>query len=1624
MENNNIEELNDYGSPKDPSQQYNNENNFLGFFKYYNNNNILINKLITCIKSNYFSSNNYNRLYIVQFMNTNTFSEIVYLIINKLKQNLKETYNENKFKLFSKSGELINLNYVINLNNDKYNKFFNTINDLNNSISNNDNNNDKDNKKNKLYSNNRKKLYEKSNALLKLKYKIDDLSTHVDDKYVIHNKKKKGKKNVKVENLKIEREYYFINITDKILLTDLISSDSIINKDSVKLVILVDPSNSKEISIIEKLINEFPYSKIICLFNLSEKLYNFYIKVLDKFPLDYNDYYYDFNINKYVLFDDNDKDFDAINYTNFLISRDKLICKTICNLVNNTYEIYKNLGIDKYDIINECEKFIEIDVLNFNVKLNNLCVYFHKLYKYCIKNVRHFISFDESKNLSNTTDNNNDLIDRVMNILKYENINLMNSNEFISLKNFFQTNYSNSTNEVFQDLIDINRFIKEIYYESPSNIYSKYLKKINKCCEFSVFNINSDYEISNLNMLISKELISLIYEIRLKSSEDKKEYIKLIKENNIINDLNYNYDAVKHLDKNNLSNKEIDLGLFKDAISINNTCGFVLPYFEITTHENFTHILEKNILLEMNLIENNCIYEELKNNNLHNSNIKSKTELNCLDNSKISNLNENEYSNLLRLTLISNFSKKNKNSLINNANYQTNLPEYTYKRNNIEILEPDSNKKNIIDIGINNNEALKSNKNENNTTKYKYSYNDICSNTVFSSDDLSYNRSSSSDSKKLKYISCRKKTNKKRKFSYSSQDLLNNNNNNNSNLLETLNIKSKSKEKVKVKDNKCTNMFSNIKNNSSISILFNKYNETNTNKEEKINLLSNIKFSKYNVNSNEEDVTNNKNVKICKKNILIITDNAVSQSRLLYLFKYYREKKIDYTANSFKYILNNFNTFKEFIRNKNINNNDIINNNSCKNKDSKDNGSKKSIKNEDLDLQLKSYYNFLKNSPNIEHNIDNNINTDNNHNEANKFIKYTLLYYKAKSIVLNTLKENKTLYNDIFNEKSIYNPYIELDDIAFDDIKEYLINKNYLENEQDEFSYRLESKDLDNINVKLFVSVKIIDYKNTNCYINYIRNNENKVDYALFYKLDIEMLKILIYFNKNLINNCTTFNRIIILNSLYNRFSLIKTISNVDTSNEFSEISSINTKNCNSIVFKDMDLLKQISIFKIEKKLKDNLMKLNIDTFLSFNNLKIKKNSLDYVAKKHFKNYVRKYNVNINNVYNNDSNNYLNSVDSTTKEYSFEIFPIKKLNKSTVDSKLSNIFVDNREMSSNLPLELSKVFNVYYSQLTVGDYIISNNTCIERKCINTGDLFQSINNNRLQDQIINMKNFFQNTFLLFEFNYGNLGNNLFNSANQILYKKLFEIVEASDFTLNFIYSYSIDFTKHIFEKLKNIVSDSNLNVKDCSIISKNNKSDIINALEIKESLLNKSKDKTNVHNYILKKLDIYDASLNENISYFGTELLDKVKEFKNYVINLINIDSNNNIKSNNDQEYCFNNNIITNDIQIDNQDNLNSINLNQEVYKKTDSSNKVNFRHIHEKMLNRIEGINNKNIHYVFSNYKNLADFFTSSIDKLHNIFGENEGTKIYNFLNYNINDNSDDNIYYNEESLNNSLNN
>ena len=118
-----------------------------------------------------------------------------------------------------------------------------------------------------------------------------------------------------------------------------------------------------------------------------------------------------------------------------------------------------------------------------------------------------------------------------------------------------------------------------------------------------------------------------------------------------------------------------------------------------------------------------------------------------------------------------------------------------------------------------------------------------------------------------------------------------------------------------------------------------------------------------------------------------------------------------------------------------------------------------------------------------------------------------------------------------------------------------------------------------------------------------------------------------------------------------------------------------------------------------------------------------------------------------------------------------------------------NIIVDFREMGTKTPYYLYKNnFTIINGSLEVGDYILTNNYCIERKSISTKDFYQSLNNSKhLIEQTIKMGKYFKNIILLLEFEETFDIINTFDSGicyKPIIMRKLLDLTNITELAKN------------------------------------------------------------------------------------------------------------------------------------------------------------------------------------------------------------------------------------------------
>lgn len=160
---------------------------------------------------------------------------------------------------------------------------------------------------------------------------------------------------------------------------------------------------------------------------------------------------------------------------------------------------------------------------------------------------------------------------------------------------------------------------------------------------------------------------------------------------------------------------------------------------------------------------------------------------------------------------------------------------------------------------------------------------------------------------------------------------------------------------------------------------------------------------------------------------------------------------------------------------------------------------------------------------------------------------------------------------------------------------------------------------------------------------------------------------------------------------------------------------------------------------------------------------------------------------------------------------------------STVTVKSNKIIVDSREFNSQLPFVCFLAdIEIIPAMLTVGDYILSDEICVERKAVR--DLIESLENGRLMKQCENMFKWYKKPVLLIEFEEGksfsfdpfttgyltrNSSKSVSNYELEQLQLRIAALI-ASFPKLSIIWSSSPFETAKIFKELKAVSKEPNL----------------------------------------------------------------------------------------------------------------------------------------------------------------------------------------------------------------------
>jgi ERCC4-type nuclease len=439
---------------------------------------------------------------------------------------------------------------------------------------------------------------------------------------------------------------------------------------------------------------------------------------------------------------------------------------------------------------------------------------------------------------------------------------------------------------------------------------------------------------------------------------------------------------------------------------------------------------------------------------------------------------------------------------------------------------------------------------------------------------------------------------------------------------------------------------------------------------------------------------------------------------------------------------------------------------------------------------------------------------------------------------------------------------------------------------------------------------------------------------------------------------------------------------------EISLIEKLRNKNYTKIILFDYNtnILRNIECFICNYNQSINCIVFFIDynsySFkIDFNNTKIEslyfKNIISTIKKGKNKNI----NMNLNNKDNstlNKSNEIINIDEQNNNQISQNFENNNKNNNFTInkekDEEKFNIIIDYREMGTKTPYYLYKNnFNIINGSLQVGDYILTNNYCIERKSISTKDLYQSLNSKHLLEQTIKMGKYYKNIIILLEFEEHIDILNTFEKGicyKPIILRKLLDLTNITELEKNnclFMWSLNCSMTSRMLKSIRYKLKDEILDIDYCLHINKTNKT----------SKNKKKNGKSNNSN---------NNSLNINDNCSNSQKIKTIDSFfnlnnniKHDINTIINNDADKNKEEENIKKYETQNNYENYAIEIKN--------------KKLDISI--------EKFVRNVPGINSTNYNFVNNNFNNLYEFITCEKEKKFELFGRINGTKILSLFNY-----------------------
>ncbi|ETW27666.1 hypothetical protein PFFCH_04949 [Plasmodium falciparum FCH/4] len=487
---------------------------------------------------------------------------------------------------------------------------------------------------------------------------------------------------------------------------------------------------------------------------------------------------------------------------------------------------------------------------------------------------------------------------------------------------------------------------------------------------------------------------------------------------------------------------------------------------------------------------------------------------------------------------------------------------------------------------------------------------------------------------------------------------------------------------------------------------------------------------------------------------------------------------------------------------------------------------------------------------------------------------------------------------------------------------------------------------------------------------------------------------------------------------------------------------------------KNEELFKNVinSYLKFQQRFKDN--KKNItnfnqslcDEFKSFQDVKIDEYAVEnnnVLLDNHYnnfismeeeemfiKNYQNKMNKNISSFTFDEK--IIQQIQEILHKFSIDSFNLNFILYSIFNNTKPIVIVDIRELKSDLTYKLykSKMHIIPYS-LLVGDYILTKDICVERKSII--DLIQSLNNNRLYNQINQMSKYYQTYVLLIEFNNKNLF--YFASLNDkySVYTKLIMICiqfpklkilwsPFSLFTVKLFWSLKVNASQPDIFKSLHIDMTLQKNVREEYIISKNkvkkakevdDQNNSTGTKQIKDKEIQEDNNRKNdelvvqTNNHLeVQTNDHLEVQTNDHLEvqkndHLEVQTNDHLEVQKNDHVEVqkndhVEVQKNDEENVENKQETYKYETIY--DLFDKNLYHLQNIEDDQEIKKV---ENVTNWNAI--EILKSLPGVNEKNMHYLINNIKSLRHLCEQTLEQLENYMSKSNAKLLYDFLNENI---------------------